>query len=79
MSAGKFLDILSERQLLLEQDPKVHQEFVGEMKRFLPATIVDETVLNSDFWTFLCSTVREECRNVSRALQKDSHQTRFKM
>lgn len=79
VTADKFLDILSKRQLLLEQDPIVHQDFVNEMKRFLPAKIVNETVLNADFWRFLCSIVREECRNVTQALQKDSSQTRFRM
>ena len=79
VSTDKFLEILSKRRLLLEQDPLVHQDFVNEMKRFLPAKIVEETVLNANFWPFLCGLVREECQNVAQSLQKDSSQTRFTM
>lgn len=79
LSADKFLELLSERQLLLERDPKVHQDFISEMKRFLPAKIVAETVLNPNFWTFLSNLVREECQNVAQTVQEGSLQTRFSM
>lgn len=79
ISIAKFLELLAERCLLLEQDPAVHQDFINEIRRFLPAKIVAETVLNVNFWAFLCDLVRTECQNVAQTLQRDSQQTKFMM
>lgn len=79
ISADRFLELLSQRRLLLEQDKTVHQDFVNEMKRFLPVKIVRETVLNADFWAFLLGIVRDECRNVTGALKQEPHHPRFRM
>lgn len=76
---GRFLEILSQRQSFLEQDQTAHQDFVYEMKRFLPVKIVRETVLNPDFWSFLLGIVREECRNVTRELKQEPNRPNFRM
>lgn len=79
VSTGEFLEILHNRQSRMELDPVVRQEFIGEMKRFLPAKIVTETVENAVFWTFLCGLVREECQNVAQALRQDPNESKFAM
>lgn len=50
--AVDFLDALNDRVFSMESDPTVADSFQKEMKRFLPGKIVEETVMNSNFWTF---------------------------
>lgn len=79
VSTDKFLELLYERHLSLEQEPAVRQDFINEMKRFLPVKIVTETVANADFWFYLCNLIREESQNVTEALQKNPHKIKYSM
>ena len=38
---------------------------MSEMKRFLPAAIVAETVYKSDYWIYLTELLQSECDKVS--------------
>lgn len=79
VSPAACIGLLRERQLLLEREPAVRSGFVHEMKRFLPAHIVAETVENKAFWDFLSEQVRTECEQVIRTLGKDPESLAFTM
>lgn len=56
-----YVSLLSHRREMLKVDDDVRIAFVQEMKRFLPVTIVAETVENKSFWAYLTNLVTEEC------------------
>ena len=68
IEAGEFLEILHGRQLTLEGDSAVRRDFIDEMKRFLPGDIVAKTIVDKNFWKYLCFVVREECEKVAAVL-----------
>jgi len=57
----EFIRLLSARLKPLPGDKSAHADFVGEMRRFLPASIVEDTVAKPDFWQYLTRLIREEC------------------
>ena len=60
----EFIRLLSARLKLLSGDQSARADFVGEMQRFLPVSIVEDTVAKPDFWQYLTRLVREECNQV---------------
>jgi predicted nucleotidyltransferase component of viral defense system len=60
----EFICLLSARLKPLPGDKAAHADFVGEMRRFLPASVVKETVEKPDFWQYLTRLIREECDQV---------------
>lgn len=75
----EFINILSERVDILLNDPQLHQDFVNEMKRFLPPEIVRDTVVKNDFWTYLCALIQEEVSLVIAKRQGTGSGNEFKM
>ncbi|MFH0785330.1 MAG: nucleotidyl transferase AbiEii/AbiGii toxin family protein [Pseudomonadota bacterium] len=71
VGVDEFMQLLDERSIFLEQDPSARIDFIKEIERFLPASVVAETVRNVSFWPFLCGLIRDECRNVTQALQSN--------
>jgi len=49
------------------------------MRRFLPATLVAETVDSPDFWNYLTSVISEECQRIRDGLGTDNLSSRFKL
>jgi len=78
-STAEFLDLLDERKLKLQRDPLLHHDFIKEMRRFLPARVVVETVDNAAFWTYLTSVICAECEKLIQSLGNTSEQLNFKM
>lgn len=66
--SSEFLLLLGERRRLLRHDPVLRDAFVQEMRRFLPARVVTETVEQVPYWEWLAATVDEECFRVERYL-----------
>ena len=64
----EFTDLLRERIQKLKSDPKMRDAFVNEMRRFLPAATVRETLENPDFWTVLRHRLDEEAESAINAL-----------
>ena len=62
---NEFMELLNDRVDQVCNDPELHEEFMSEMKRFLPAAIVAETVYKSDYWIYLTELLRSECDKVS--------------
>lgn len=74
-SKTEFLGLLKDRNKHLQTSRSVHQEFVGEMKRFLPANIVMQTVEKSDFWDYLKTILSIECELVVRSFEDKNGET----
>ena len=65
--AQRFLSLFLERCALLGSDPKVELDFRQELTRFLPATIVAQSVAHSGFWTALSDLMHDLSDQVRRA------------
>ena len=77
-----FLRLLEERRLSLHAVPEVAVEFRKEMRRFLPAELVTQTVDQADFWTYLTGLIDDLCEQTRHALsaeKTESTAVRFRM
>lgn len=59
-----FLSLLANRREMLMTDDNVRTAFEQELKRFLPANIVRETVENKSFWPYVQNIVIAECDQI---------------
>jgi predicted nucleotidyltransferase component of viral defense system len=75
----RFLGLLADRQKALLSEPKMHADFQAEMRRFLPAVLVVETVDSPDFWSYLTSLIESECQRAHDYLVKGKQDGRFRM
>ena len=78
-STAEFLALLNERKDQLQRDPVLKQDFIREMRRFLPVRIVVETIENETFWDYLTGLVCAECEQVAQSLGSASESLKFKM
>jgi len=60
-NVAEFSTILRSRLVSLKDDPGTRSAFVKEMQRFLPSTLVAETVEQEPFWAYLVDLVSGEC------------------
>jgi len=74
-----FLTAIEKRTLKLHNDPKVHKDFLHEMRRFLPPKVVSATVEHPDFWNYLKDLLRIECERVVRDLEGGRQPNKFIM
>ncbi|MBN8456399.1 MAG: nucleotidyl transferase AbiEii/AbiGii toxin family protein [Verrucomicrobia bacterium] len=49
----EFSDNLLERLARMKTEPAIRADFVGELRRFLPAHVMRDTLGKEDYWTFL--------------------------
>lgn len=75
----RFLAVLTGRSQALLNEPDLHDAFRQEMRRFLPASLVAETVEQPAFWRYLTSLLAEQCQRASDFLSEVSPAPRFKM
>jgi predicted nucleotidyltransferase component of viral defense system len=78
----QFLELLEERRLSLLATPDVAADFRREMRRFLPADLVAQTVDNADFWTYLTGLMDDLCTQTRQVISKEhtgSTRARFSM
>ncbi len=59
-----FLAALKKRSQLLQQDEQLMQNFIFEIRRFLPITLVESTIENPDFWTVLVDNIQQGCDQI---------------
>lgn len=57
---SEFMELIQARTASVQDDPSVRMAFIDEMRRFLPARIVAETIEKKDFWDFLAGLIQEE-------------------
>ena len=69
-SAAEFLTLLDQRRQQIRCDVSVRGDFVAEMRRFLPAQGVHETVGQPAYWEWLADLVDTECDRVVRYLKR---------
>ncbi|MGH8601225.1 MAG: nucleotidyl transferase AbiEii/AbiGii toxin family protein [Gammaproteobacteria bacterium] len=75
----RFLELLAERRQALLSEPQLYDDFRQEMRRFLPAALVAETVEQPAFWSYLTALVSEQCQRVSDLFSASSPTPRFRM
>ena len=56
-----FQGLLGERVQLLDSNAAMRDEFIKEIRRFLPPGIVSDTVEKEEYWDYLKRLVQEEC------------------
>jgi predicted nucleotidyltransferase component of viral defense system len=67
-SNNEFIDRLSERLGKLKAEPTMREDFIKEMRRFLPAVTVRDTVKNPDYWTYVCQLLGEKGTEAKKAV-----------
>lgn len=75
----RFLGLLAERRQALLSEPRLYDDFRAEMRRFLPAAVVAETVEQPAFWSYLTAMVAEQCQRASDFLSNELQVLRFRM
>lgn len=65
-----FLAAFSIRTNSLVDDPSIHKDFINEMRRFLPLSIVKENIENKDYWLYICQLMKELSEQVKKILSE---------
>ena len=58
----EFVSLLQRRSVALKDEPQLREDFLKEMRRFLPATTVRDTLENPAWWTYLTQVIEEQVR-----------------
>ncbi len=66
---AEFIRLLDVRIKSLSDNQSAQADFVGEMRRFLPASVVEDTVAKPDFWQYLTGVAREEGERALAAMK----------
>lgn len=75
----RFLQLLTARRESLTGDCTVRDRFVHEMRRFLPASMMKETVERPEFWAYLATVIAEYCQSASDYLLAEGVDPGFRM
>ena len=59
---AEFASLLQSRSAALKQEPQLREDFLKEMRRFLPAVTVRDTLENLSWWTYLTQVIEEQVR-----------------
>ncbi len=65
---AEFTALLEERTAALRTQPATREDFVKEMRRFLPASTVRDTIEKEAYWSYLTEVVEETGRKAVLAL-----------
>lgn len=65
---AEFRNQLRERIGSLKTDPAMREDFLKEMRRFLPAGTVRETLAQPAWWSYLTSVLDDQARLALAAL-----------
>jgi hypothetical protein len=57
---AEFVSRLRERVANLKEQPKMRSDFIQEIRRFLPAAVVRETLENTAYWPYLINLLEED-------------------
>jgi hypothetical protein len=58
----EFVFLLQSRSAALKAEPQLREDFLKEMRRFLPATTVRDTLKNPAWWAYLTQLIEEQVR-----------------
>lgn len=79
VTAQVFLEKATQRSAMLVNDPQVKTDFRNEMKRFLPAQLVEQTVNDDRFWVYLIDEVPRLIRRAQNSLSPEEDSSHFMM
>lgn len=65
-SRSEFVEALAGRQSRIVSMAGLREEFVREMRRFLPVAVVANTIEQDNFWAYLVDTLGTECRAIGK-------------
>lgn len=65
----EFVELLRIRVQDLKNLPEMRDDFVREMRRFLPAAMVRETVERENYWAYLIQVIDEQAARAIRTLK----------
>ena len=68
---AEFIALLQERIAALQTQPEMREDFMKEMRRFLPATTVRETIEKEPYWSYLTDLVDDLGRKAVVASMKE--------
>ena len=57
---AEFVSLLGGRVANLKDKPEMRSNFMQEMRRFLPAAVVRETLENAAYWPYLVKLLEED-------------------
>jgi predicted nucleotidyltransferase component of viral defense system len=60
--ADEFVSLLQSRSAALKAESQLREDFLKEMRRFLPATTVRDTLENPAWWAYLTQLIEEQVR-----------------
>ena len=66
---AEFIEILGSRLKALKTESRMRSEFVGEMRRFLPAAMVRGTLESPANWEYLNQTLQDQVAVAIKALK----------
>lgn len=66
---AEFVELLRTRVHGLRSQPEMRDDFVKEMRRFLPAAIIRETVGKEAYWEYLIQVIDEQATRAITALR----------
>ncbi len=64
----EFVELLRSRLQDLKTEPEMREDFVKEIRRFLPAAVVRDTVEKETYWTYLIQVIEEQATRAMNAL-----------
>lgn len=67
-SDAEFATALQERTTALKTQPAYRDDFVKEMRRFLPATAIRDTVEKDPWWSYLTQVIDEQAAKALKAI-----------
>jgi hypothetical protein len=67
-SDAEFASALQERTTALKTQPAYHDDFMKEMRRFLPATAIRDTVEKDPWWSYLTQVIDEQAAKALKAI-----------
>ncbi len=66
---AEFVTLLTERSAALRTQPMMREDFMKEMRRFLPAVTIRDTVEKEAYWSYLADLVDDLGKKAMKALK----------
>jgi predicted nucleotidyltransferase component of viral defense system len=66
---AEFVTLLTERTAALRTQPMMREDFMKEMRRFLPAVTIRDTVEKEAYWSYLADLVDDLGKKAMKALK----------
>ncbi len=63
------MTLLTERKAALQTQPAMREDFIKEMRRFLPAATVRDTIVKEAYWSYLADLVEDLRKKAMAALK----------